>query len=62
MDEEAREVLEMTKEELLARRDADRPAKVSRKPRTDVAMTAGRDEIYSLAGRFAASRVGAQQS
>ena len=42
MDEEAREALEMTKEELLARRDAGGPAKVSRKPRTDVAMTAGR--------------------
>jgi hypothetical protein len=36
MDEELRDALKMSKEELLARRDAGSPAKVSRARRADV--------------------------
>lgn len=42
MDDELQEAMEMTKDDLLARRDAGRSAKVSRKPRADIATTAKR--------------------
>ena len=42
MDDETREALAMTKDELLALLDAGKPAKLARKPRADVAITAKR--------------------
>jgi hypothetical protein len=42
MDDEARKISEMSAAELEARWAAAEPAKVSRKPRTDVNTTAGR--------------------